>query len=91
MDVSKLLDIIKKGVEFAEQLSPVLSMIPGAGPIVAMAVKAAGAITDVVTNVQERVEEGQIVMNSDQSDELNGYIARLAAINDSLATEIDDS
>jgi hypothetical protein len=91
MDVSNLLRIIKNGVEFAEQLAPVISMIPGAGPLLNTAVKAAGAVTEIAQNLQDRVNEGAIVMSSQDATELDGLIARLADINDDLAARIDES
>lgn len=91
MDMSKLLDAIQKGVQFAEELAPIISMIPGAGPIVNMATKAAGAVLEVATNVQEKVKEGQIVMSSTDQAELKGYIDRLTAANDELMAYVDES
>jgi hypothetical protein len=66
-------------------------MIPGAGPLINTAVKAADALTEMATNVKERVDEGQIVMNSTQTDELDAIITRLANINDNNAQIIADS
>lgn len=89
MDIQKLLDTIEKGVQFVEKLTPVLSEIPGAGPIVATAVQAASAVTEVVTNIVDRVDEGKIVMGTDDQEVLKGYISRLQAVNDQLANYID--
>jgi thiazole synthase ThiGH ThiG subunit len=91
MDFQKLLDLIKNGVDVAEQLAPVISMIPGAGPLINTAVKVADAMTEMATNVKDRVDEGQIVLNSNQADELDAIVNRLAAINDDLAKRIQDS
>lgn len=91
MDISKLLETVKAGVEFAEGLVPVLTFIPGAGTVIASAVTAVGAVTDVVSNIQERVTEGEIVLKSDDQAELRGYAERLSAVNDQLAAYIDQS
>jgi hypothetical protein len=91
MDIAKILETIQKGVEFAEQLTPVISMIPGAGGLITTAVKAVGAVTEVVENIQERVAEGAIVLASNDEAEINGYIDRLAAVNDELMVYVDNS
>lgn len=91
MDVRSILDTIRKGVEFAEGLAPALAMIPGAGPILATAVSAAGAVSEVITNIKERVDEGQIVMASSDQAEIKGYVARLEKVNDELAAYIDQT
>lgn len=91
MDVKSILETIRKGVEFAEGLQPALALIPGAGPIIATAVAAAGAVTDVITNIKERVDEGQIVMASEDQSEIKGYIDRLEKVNDELAAYIDQT
>lgn len=91
MNVRAILDTIAKGVEFVEQLQPVIGMIPGAGPIVATAISAAGAVTEVVANIKQRVDEGQIVMASDDEAEIKGYVDRLEKVNDELAAYIDQT
>lgn len=91
MDVKSILDTVRKGVEFVEGLKPVIAMIPGAGPIVATAISAAGAVTEVVSNIQQRVEEGQIVLASDDEAEIKGYVDRLEKVNDELAAYIDQT
>lgn len=89
--LSNILDVVRKGVEFAEGLAPAISLIPGAGPILATAVSAAGAIQEVVANIQTRITEGHVVATSQEEAEIRGYAERLSAINDQLASEIDES
>ena len=91
MDLKNLFYQLEQGVKFAESIAPELALIPGAGPIVAMALKAAGAITDVVDNVQQRIADGTIVANSTDEATIRGYAERLAAVNDGLAGQIDNS
>ena len=91
MSLKSILNIIEQGVKFAEGLAPELALIPGAGPIVATAVKAAGAIADVVDNLQTRIADGTIVAHSTDEAELKDYAQRLAAVNDGLAAQIDAS
>lgn len=91
MNIRGILDTIRKGVEFAEQLTPMISMIPGAGTIVATAINAAGAVTEVVTNIKERVDEGKIVLASDDQAEIKGYVDRLEKVNDEMAAYIDQT
>ena len=91
MDTTKLLETIKKGVEFAEELTPVLSLIPGAGAILATATKAVGAVMEVVENVQGKVQEGAVVLTSQDQAELDGYIRRLTQANDELMRYVDES
>lgn len=94
MDIKKLLATVQSGVEFVEGLSPLIGLIPGVGQataIVDLGIKAAGAVAEIVANIQDRVAEGSIVMNSDDQDELRGYAERLSAVNDQLAAYIDQS
>jgi hypothetical protein len=91
MDMRNLLATIQKGVEFAEGLMPALSLIPGAGTLVATAVNAVGAVTEIVANLQARVQEGQVVLASHDEAELKGYAERLSAVNDALAAQIDQT
>lgn len=89
--IIQILDTIRKGVEFVEGLSPVIALIPGAGPILATAVSAAGAVTEVVTNLKTRLDERTVVMNSSDEAELQALINRLDAVNDELAKRVDES
>jgi hypothetical protein len=91
MDFTKLFDTLKKGVEFAEELAPVLDTIPVAGSIVNTAVRAVGAITEVLSNVQEKVAEGAIVLHSDDQAQLTDLIDRITKANDELMAYVDNS
>jgi hypothetical protein len=91
VDTTRIMQTIRKGVEFAESLMPALSLIPGAGPILATAISAAGAVTEVVTNIKERVDEGKIVLESKDAAEIKGYVDRLETVNDQLAAYIDQT
>lgn len=91
MDFTKLFDTLKKGVEFAEQLSPIISMIPGAGPIADTAIRAVGAITEVLSNVQQKAAEGVIVLHTDDQAELTDLINRITKANDELMNYVDNS
>lgn len=91
MDFTKLFDTLRKGVEFAEQLSPVIGMIPVAGPIVDTAVRAVGAITEVLSNIQQKAAEGAIVLGSDNQAELTDLIDRITKANDELMVYVDNS
>jgi hypothetical protein len=91
MNMRSILDTIKSGVEFVEGLKPALALIPGAGPLIATAVSAAGAVSEVITNIKERVDEGKIVMASNDQAEIKGYVERLEKVNDELAAYIDQT
>lgn len=91
MNIRGILDTIRQGVEFAEKLTPMVSMIPGAGTLVTTAINAAGAVTEVVTNIKERVDEGAIVLASNDAAEIKGYVERLEKVNDELAAYIDQT
>lgn len=91
MDVKSILETIRKGVEFAEGLVPALSQIPAAGPIVTTAIAAAGAVSEVITNIKERIDEGKIVMASDDQAEVKAYVERIEKVNDELAAYIDQT
>lgn len=91
MDVRKLLDTIAKGIDFAENLAPVIAMIPGAGPIIATATKAIGVVAEVAQNIESLVKQGTVVMNSTDQEELQGYIARIEAANNELMDYVNNS
>jgi predicted house-cleaning NTP pyrophosphatase (Maf/HAM1 superfamily) len=91
MNARAILDTIKRGVEFVEGLKPALAMIPGVGPLLTTAVSAAGAVTEVVNNIKERVDEGKIVFSSTDQSEIKGYVQRLERVNDELAAYIDQT
>lgn len=90
MDFSKILNAVKTGVSFAEELTPLLGLITDV-PILGTAVKAVGAVTEVVDNIQTRIAEGKIVVSSDDQDEIRGMAERLSVVNDELAQYIKDS
>jgi hypothetical protein len=90
MDWSKMFDMLHKGVQFAEGLMPVLGAIPGAN-LIPVAAKAIDAVAEVVQNVQTRVAEGKIVLESHDQAQLQGLLARIQTVNDELADYVDKS
>jgi tRNA(Phe) wybutosine-synthesizing methylase Tyw3 len=93
MSIRNLLDTIKKGVEFAEGFTPLLSLIPGlnVAAVVATATSAIGAVTEVVENVVTVAQEGKLVLESHDQAELEGYLARIQKANDELMKYVDGS
>lgn len=86
MDLKAALDTLNKGLEFADDLAPLLSAF--GVPQVATLVKISGALGDFAAVVLERIEEGTIVATSTQAGELATIIANLQAKNDALAARI---
>lgn len=91
MDFTKLLSALEKGVQFAEEITPTLAALTPYGALATTAVKAIGAVTETVQNVQERITEGQIVAHSTDQAQVRALAQRLHAVNDQLAQQIDQS
>lgn len=91
MDFTKPLETLRKGVEFAEGLSPVIGMIPVAGPLIDMGINAVAAITEVLNNIQQKAATGAIVLHSDNQAELTDLIERISSANDELMAYVDNS
>lgn len=91
MDLSKILAALEKGVEFAEQFTPIIASLTPYGALAATAIKAVGAVTDTVTNLQARIDEGQIVAGSTDQEQVRALAQRLHDINDELARQVDAS
>ena len=91
MSLNSLLATLAKGVDFVENILPVVRAVPGIGNVVSIvetALNAAGAISETVQNVQQRIEEGKVVAASDDQAQLKDMIARIQAANDELAAYI---
>lgn len=82
---------LEKGVQFAEEITPTLAALTPYGAIAETAVKAIGAVTETVQNVQARVEEGTIVAHSNDQAQIKALAQRLHDVNDQLAQQIDNS
>lgn len=94
MNVKAILAALDKGVDFVEQILPLAKQLPVVGTYASLAetaIKAVGAIQEVVQNIEARVTEGQIVLASKDQAELKALIARLAAVNDGLNDYIVNS
>lgn len=89
MDFSKVLAALEDGVKFAETIVPMIAELTPYGALASTAIKAVGAITDTVQNVQERVAEGSIVAHSNDQAQVRALAQRLHDLNDSLADQID--
>ena len=91
MSLNNLLATLAKGVDFVENILPVVRAVPGIGNVVSIvetALNAAGALSETVQNVQQRIEEGKVVAASDDQAQLKDMIARIQAANDELAAYI---
>lgn len=86
MNVSAIMSTIRKGVELIESLGPVTTMLGGS--MVGSVVGIVKGVTDVIENIQARVDESSIVLNSNQAAEIKSLTARLAAVNDKLNERI---
>lgn len=85
-----ILEKVRQGVTFIEGLSPLLAELPGGlGPLAQEVVDAAATVTAIATNVQQRVADGKLVLQTNDEAELQGLIARLEAENAKLDAYID--
>ncbi len=91
MDFTKILSALDKGVQFAEEIAPTLAMLTPYGAVAETAIKAIGAVTDTVTNVEARVTEGTIVASSTDQAQVRDLAQRLHDVNDTLAKQVDAS
>lgn len=91
MDFSKLMGALEKGVQFAEEMAPALGALTPYAGVAETAANAIAAVTEVVQNVQQRIEDGSIVAHSDDQDQVRQMAQRLHDINDGLAEQIDKS
>jgi uncharacterized coiled-coil protein SlyX len=91
LDFSKLLAGLEKGVQFVEEVAPTIAELTPYGAIAETAVKAIGAVTETIHNVAERVNEGEIVANSQDQEQVRALAQRLHDVNDDLARQIDES
>lgn len=90
MDIKAFIAGTSNAVSWLETTLPLVKLIPGF-PIAETVLKAAGAITETVANVQTRAAEANIVIHSDDQAEIRGITDRLAAVNDELMAYIDAS
>jgi outer membrane lipopolysaccharide assembly protein LptE/RlpB len=86
MDILKLVQLLTKGVDVLEELTPLATAI--GGPIVGNIVKTVGAFSEIGQNVLDRANEAKAVFSETDQDAIAQVIARLAAVNDKLAETI---
>lgn len=94
MNFKDILGALEKGAAFAEELMPMIKMIPGVGnaaSLVETVVKATGAVREIAQNVQERVAEGAIMASETDQGKLKEIIERLDRQNDELHEYIVNS
>lgn len=91
MDFSKLLAALEDGVKFAEGVVPMIAELTPYGALAVTAVKAVGAVTETVQNVQERIAEGSIVAHSNDQAQVRDLAQRLHDLNDQIADQVDKS
>lgn len=89
MDIKSALSVIEKGVDFLEEASKNFDEISvfGAG----YALQSVTTITLIINNVNERIKESKIVADSTDQALIRDYAARLSAVNDKLADQIEKS
>lgn len=91
MNLTKIIEGLEKGVQFAESIVPTIAELTPYGALATTITKAVGAITETVVNVNQRIAEGSIVASSTDAATIRGYAQRLHDLNDTLAQQIDDS
>lgn len=89
MNFDKILSALRTGVAFAEQIVPTIAQLTPLGGIAETAIKAVGAITETVENVQKRIEEGELVARTTDQQEVRALAQRLHDLNDQIAAQID--
>lgn len=89
VDFSKVLAALEDGVKFAEGIVPMIAELTPYGALATTAIKAVGAVTETVQNVQERMNEGSIVAHSSDQEQVRDLAQRLHDLNDQIAEQID--
>lgn len=82
MDISVIANAIESGLNFVEKLAPYAATL--GVPFADTVGKAAGAISETIANVQERVKDGTLVANSADVEYINSMADRLFAVNTAL-------
>lgn len=82
MNLTSLLADIETGVSFIEKIAPVAAEL--GVPFASTVAAASGAVSDILTNVQDRVAEGKIVATSDDTATIDALAAKLDAVNTDL-------
>lgn len=84
-DAKQLFDYLDQGLAMAEASAPLLQAfgIPAVGPIAIVS-----GVSEVMRNVQQRISEGQVVLEEQDQAKLQEYLGKIQAINDALAARI---
>lgn len=91
MNISKMLAALEDGVKFAEGIVPMIAELTPYGALAVTAVKAVGAVTETVQNLQARIAEGSIVAHSKDQAQVRDLAQRLHDLNDQIADQVDKS
>ena len=81
---------VRAGLELIKVLQPIADEL-GVGEITTKVRTIATTVTEIVDNVLTRVDEGALVMSSEDADVIRELAQQLADINDALAAAIAES
>lgn len=88
-DPSKILNALRKGVDFVETIAPIATVI--GGPIVGMVIGAISAVSDIAENANKLANEGKVVFSGGETAEIQAILGRIAKANDALNKAIENS
>lgn len=88
-DFSNMLSGLQSGLAVVEQLSTTATALGAPAGLIATVAKIGGALVETAQNVKQRVDEGAIVVSSDDQARLQSILATLQAKNDELAAYIE--
>lgn len=89
MNFQNIIAGIESAVKMAETLVPEIAALTPYGALATTVMKAIGAATEMANNLQTRVAEGTIVLNSTDQAKVRDLAQRLHDLNDGLADQID--
>lgn len=89
MDISEITSAIEGGLQFVEKLAPYAADM--GVPFAGIVGKAAGAVGEVIENVQTQVADGKLVAASTDVEYINSMADRLFAANTALNDYIQGS
>lgn len=85
--LTKALEAARTGLALLEQLRPVVEAV--GGPLAGRAIGVAALVSEILRNIQQRVDEGKIVLSSSDEAEIKRITAQIAVENDTLAAYIE--
>lgn len=89
MDKTDILEFLDKATDAVKAVAPIASSL--GIPFVEKVAGWADTAIDIAKNISERAGEAQVVLTSDDEEEINAKIAELDEVNNDLAEYIKNS